>query len=156
MDIAVTILQEEGEKVSAASVKGNSGKTNKLGSFKQANDYPELFMHNNICLVISFHFAYGWLYWIFRWVLSDHIPSSGSFALLQSMGRNLLKQLGNSWHQDPKVMPDKVTACFSPLFLVLLNNKESKMLREFSFFLLSMPSTYANTSCHFCSPFGSE
>lgn len=37
MDIAVTILQKEGgEKISAASVKGNPGKTNKLGSFKQA------------------------------------------------------------------------------------------------------------------------
>lgn len=62
MDIAVTILQKEGgEKVSAASVKRNSGKTNKLGSFKQANDYPKLFMHNNICLVTSFRFVYGWL-----------------------------------------------------------------------------------------------
>lgn len=103
MDIAVTILQKEGgEKISAASGKGNPGKTNKLGSFKQANDCPKLFMHNNICSVTSFHFFYGWFSWIFRWVLSDHVPSPGSFALLQSMDRNLLKQLGNSWHQDPK------------------------------------------------------
>lgn len=70
MDIAIAILQKERggvgtkkkKQLFAASVKGNPGKTSKLGSFKQTNDCTRAQSYlyaNHVCLVTSILFMDG-------------------------------------------------------------------------------------------------
>lgn len=71
-----------------------------------------IYIWQHVCLFASFHFVYGWFNWIFRYVLSDHAPNPGSFTLFKVGTENVLKQLGNSWHQHPKGNSNQVYASF--------------------------------------------
>lgn len=113
-------------------MKGNPGKTNKLGSFKQANDCLKLFVHNSICLVTSSILFMDGLTEISDGFCQIIFPALVLLHCFKTWAEICLISWGIPGIRIPKVMTAKVMPCVLPLFLVLLTNMESKMLREFS------------------------